>query len=599
MRRISRLFLLFGGALAAAACASSSGDSPVALSATSLARRDPGATTPLSDEPAHVVYQVLVRSFWDGWWSGDGTGDFQGVTAKLDYLADLGVDALLLMPIYPSTGGMGYVPTDLFDVDPGYGHKEDFAALIAAAHTRNIRVIVDTPMNHIGDSSTWFQRARQKDCEGNSDASPYCRYFYFARDPATTFPFKSWHKPWDWDRTTTADVFQHPWGFDPNRDRNEQYYATFSPQMPDLAFWDFDRDTFNAPVVDEMKRFFATWGSMGVDGYRIDAAKHLIEGPTTNVPPSTPHNLELLRGLLANARNTRAGTSFVGEIYSGTEEIESYLPDATDMVLDFPYMYAIREGLDWGGNNADPVRRLLQHYEATQDRLARGHRLVFAGNHDVPRLWSYFNGDLDKIRTAHFLALLAPEPVSLFYGEEVGMEGIVKRANPQANPPILQDIVDTCRAFPWDGDSPAVGFPNGVTPIMRPPENYRQNNLKAMRDDPSSLFSYVKNVIALRKSFPITPSTRLTVSTSLYGAMVGYTLVTPAATAGEPNRCRTVVVNMSTGGPWNVSVEHFAPECGGAGAREANRESSTKVGGTGQAPVYSVGPYGKVVIDGP
>lgn len=186
MRRISRLFLLFGGALAAAACASSSGDSPVALSATSLARRDPGATTPLSDEPAHVVYQVLVRSFWDGWWSGDGTGDFQGVTAKLDYLADLGVDALLLMPIYPSTGGMGYVPTDLFDVDPGYGHKEDFAALIAAAHTRNIRVIVDTPMNHIGDSSTWFQRARQKDCEGNSDASPYCRYFYFTRNAATS-----------------------------------------------------------------------------------------------------------------------------------------------------------------------------------------------------------------------------------------------------------------------------------------------------------------------------------------------------------------------------------------------------------------------------
>jgi alpha-amylase len=562
-------------------------------------RSDPGATIPLSDEPARVVYQVLVRSFWDGSQAGDGSGDLSGLSTKLDYLVDLGVDALMLMPVFKNTGGMGYIPVDLFDIDSAYGTKDDLAALIAAAHARNIRVILDAPVNHIGDSSTWFQRARQKDCEGDSNASPYCRFFYFTKDAASTQPFANWHKPWDWDRTTSAQVFQKAWGFDPHRDRNEAYYATFSPQMPDLAFWSFDANAWNTPVIDEMNRFFATWAGMGVDGFRIDAAKHLVEGPTTNAPPSTPKNLELLRGFLANVRNTRAGTSFIAEVYSGTEEIETYLPDATDMVLDFPYMYAIRDGLDWGGNNADPLRRVLQHYEWTQDRFPRGHRLVFAGNHDVPRLWTHFGGNLDKIRMAHFVALLAPESPSLFYGEEVGMEGTRKPANPQATPPILHDVIATDRAFPWDGDSPAVGFPGGHTPAQLPPDNYRQNNLKAMKGDPHSLFSYVKNAIALRKSFPITPRTKLHVSTSIYGAMVGYTLVTPADKAGDRTRCRTVVLNLSNGGPWSLPIEHQGSECGGAPAREAYSESSTKVGGTDQAPVHAVGPYGKVVVDSP
>jgi glycosidase len=594
--------LLLPGLLAAGACSSASPDPNGAATSADTAAGDPGATTPLSDEPARVVYQVLVRSFWDGSPTGDGTGDLQGLRAKLDYLYDLGVDALMLMPVYKNTGGMGYIPVDLFDVDPAYGTKDDLAALISAAHARNIRVILDSPVNHIGDSSAWFQRARQKDCEGGSNASPYCRYFFFTRDAATTSPFKNWHKPWDWDRTTSADVFQKAWAFDPGRDRDEQYYATFSPQMPDLAFWNFDANDWNTPVVDEMKRFFSSWASIGADGFRIDAAKHLVEGPTSNAPPSTPHNLELLRGFLANVRKTRAGASFIAEVYSGVDEIETYLPDATDMVLDFPFMYAIRDGLDWGGNNADPVRQVLSHYEATQDRLARGHRLVFAGNHDVPRLWTQFAGNLDKIRMAHFMTMLAPESPSLFYGEEVGMEGIVKRADPHANPPILEDVVDTTRAFPWDGDSPAVGFPGGATPSQQPPDNYRQNNLKAMAADPHSLFSYVKSLVALRKSFPITSRTKLHVSTSLYGAMVGYTLVTPPADASQPVRCRSVVVNMSNGGPWSIPVQHTGTECansGRASVREAYRESSTSAGGTGDAPLYAIGPYGKVVVDSP
>lgn len=591
MKRLGILGIVWGSALAMTACTAE--EAPETTAATEPAPVT-SAETPLSEEPSRVVYQMLVRSFWDGWWAGDGKGDFQGVTAKLDYLADLGVDALLLMPVYPSTGGMGYVPTDLFDVDPAYGHREDFASMVAAAHARGIKVIVDTPLNHIGDSSAWFQRARQKDCatSGGPSPSPACRYFYFSKSPTTTAPYASWHKPWDWDRTSANDVFHRAWGFDGSRDRDESYYATFSPQMPDLAYWDFEHDTWNEPLVAEIDRFFAQWGAMGVDGYRIDAAKHLVEGTGSNVPPSTSHNLELLRRLLGSARAARPGTSFIAEVYSGTEEIESYLPDATDLALDFPYMYAIRDGLAAWGDNAEPLRRLLQHYEATQDRLGRGHRLVFAGNHDVPRLWTTFGGRLDAIEMAHFLALLAPEPVSLFYGEEVGMEGAVVRADLHANPPILEDKVDTCRAFPWDGDSPAVGFPNGAWPEMKAPDNYRQNNYRAMKDDPGSLLSYVKRIIALRKTFPLTKATRLTVSTSLYGAMTGYTLMTPDPSGGAP-RCRTVIVNLSQGGPWSIPVAHAGAGCADRPVREAYVENASRAGDGS----YAVGRFGKIVLD--
>ena len=588
MQRLLRPIAVFLPLALAAACSSTTTEA-VTESADTTAN-DPGKTTPLSNEPARVVYQVLVRSFWDGSPTPDGTGDLRGVTAKLDYLVDLGVDALLLMPVYASNDPLGYIATDLYSVDPAYGTKDDLAALVGAAHARNIKVVLDSPVNHLGDNSPWFQRARQKDCAGNASVSPYCRYFFFTPDPATTAPFENWHTPWDWDRSTTAAVFQKAWQFDASRDRDEQYYATFSPQMPDLAYWSFDTNDWNTPVVEEMNHFFATWAGMGIDGFRIDAAKHIVEGAASNAPPSTPHNLELLRGFLANVRKTRAGTSFIAEVYSGADEIETYLPDATDMVLDFPWMYAVRDGLSWDGNNADPLRQVLAHYEATQDRFARGHRLIFSGNHDVPRLWTQLGGNLDKVRMAHFVTMLGPDSPSLFYGEEVGMEGTVVRADPHANPPILADKVDTVRAFPWDGDSPSVGFP--VAPGQEAPTNYATNNLEAMKRNPNSLFNFVKNTIALRKTFPITAQTKLHVSTSLFGAMMGYTLVTPADGGGAP-RCRTVVVNMSMGGPWAIPVTHNAPEC--VGAREAYRDAATP----GDAGTYAMGPYGKVVIDTP
>jgi glycosidase len=424
---------------------------------------------------------------------------------------------------------------------------------------------------------------------------PECGYFYFAGSPSSTPPFQNWHKPWDWNNTTWQSVWYTPWAYDPNVDRSGWYYGTFTNVMPDLAFWDFAKNDWNKPVVDAIDAFFKKWSGLKADGFRIDAAQHLVEGADNNIP-TKPNNLQLLRNYLKSVRAQRAGTSFIAEVYSDTGSIEQYLPDATDMVLDFPFMYAVREGLDWQSNNADSLRQVLAHYEATQDRIPAGHRVVFAGNHDVSRLWTQYNGDESKIRMAHFVALLAPQTPALYYGEEIGMTGSVTRANPEDDGSV--DQVGTDKAFAWDGDSPSLGFTGGVAPVQGAADNWKKNNLKAMRAGNWTLFQFVKAVIALRKGFPITAKTKLHVSQAIYGDMTGYTMVTPGEN-GAATRCRTVVVNMSTGGPWNVELKHTGDECQGAALREAWAENAKSVSSASGSVTYAFSPYGRVVLDGP
>lgn len=550
---------------------------------------DPYADVPLSEETGRVFYQILVRSFWDGQSPADGTGDLRGIIAKLPYLQELGVDTLLLMPVFASTGDMGYIPLDLFELEGAYGKKSDLLALTQAAHAIGMRIVLDAPVNHVGDGSAWFKRARGRDCQTNPGVAPECKYFYFSQNPGQSSVFSTWHKPWDWDRTTWQSVWQKPGPFNPQQDRDEYYYGTFTGVMPDLAFWDFDKRDWNKPVVDEIHRFFRQWAELGVDGFRIDAARHLVEGEHSN-EPGEKRNLELLRTFLKQLRTVRKGSSFVAEAWTNHDEIESFLPDATDMALDFPFMFAVREGLDAGDNQAEKLKSVLRRFESKQEVLPIGHRVVFAGNHDVPRLWTYYQGNLDKIRMAHFLALLAPQVPLLFYGEEVGMEGDVKRPKPPAD---LEEWVRTDRVFPWDG-SANLGFP--APPTAPKPTNASQNNLAAMQKDPQSLLSYVKGLLALRKAFPMTRETKLHVSTSFFGAMTAYTLATPQ---GSSFKCRTVVVNMSGGGPWTVNIQHQGAECANATLTEARAENAQRAGTSGATVTYTVRGFAKVVLDGP
>ena len=200
-------------------------------------------STPVNWWSNDVFYEIFVRSFNDS--NGDGIGDFNGITQKLDYLQELGVTAIWLMPIFPSPSYHGYDVTDYYDVNPQYGTMDDFKTLVEEAHKRDIRIIIDLVINHTSDKHPWFKEAKK------DPNSPYRDWYIWSKtDPKYLGPWgeRVWH-------SSTS-------GF---------YYGIFEAFMPDLNYK-------NPAVTDEMKKVASFWlKDIGVDGFRLDAAKHLIE----------------------------------------------------------------------------------------------------------------------------------------------------------------------------------------------------------------------------------------------------------------------------------------------------------------------------------
>ncbi len=443
-----------------------------------------------------LIYQVYVRAFEDGGEAPDGHGDFEGLRLRLDHLSSLGVDAIMLMPIFPSTGGMGYIPNDFFTTSSEYGSEESFSRLVRDAHSRGMKIYLDAPINHIGDYSNWFRRARQKDCELTPLVAPECGYFYFVSDPCSTFPFENWRKPWNWERSRCESVWSAPWGFNPEVDRAGQVYATFFGVMPDLRYWDYQNDSWNEPLVETMSDFFRKWTRLGVDGYRIDAAKHLVEGYESNAEAADPRNLELLEDFLSVAREVNPDVEFIGEIWSAYDVIDEYLPETLTSSLDFPFMESLREGAEEQDPNG--FANALRHVQnsSAQEGIPLSMRISFSGNHDVNRLHTFTLGDRNLQKMMHALTVLLPMRPLLLYGEEVEMEGRVKRPDPE-DPEDTEEYVRTDRLFPWDA-SGLFGINGDRVPVVDRAENRESFNLVLSEEDPESVLHFVRSLGALR-----------------------------------------------------------------------------------------------------
>ena len=203
-----------------------------------------------------VFYEVYVRAFHDS--DGDGHGDLQGLTQKLDYLQDLGVDCIWLLPIYPSPLiDDGYDIADYYGVHPTYGQVEDFKALVEAAHARGMRVIADLVLNHTSDQHPWFQAARQ------DRNSPYRDYYVWSDTDQKYLETRiifvdSQPSNWSWDEVA-----------------GQYFWHRFYPEQPDLNF-------DNPAVREAMKKVAAFWLDMGIDGFRADAVPYLIEREGTS-----------------------------------------------------------------------------------------------------------------------------------------------------------------------------------------------------------------------------------------------------------------------------------------------------------------------------
>ena len=398
-----------------------------------------------------VFYEIFVRSFYDS--NNDGVGDFQGIIQKLDYLndgdpntdTDLGITGIWLMPMMKSPSYHGYDATDYYATEPDYGTMADFEELLAEAHARGIKVIIDFVMNHTSDQHPWFIQS------ANNQNGYRDWYVWSQNNPGFTGP---------WGQTV--------WHYK----NGAYYYGLFWGGMPDL--------NYNHPAL-KAKMFNITefWLNKGADGFRLDAIKYLVEeGP---ILEDTQGNFTVLEEFndVYKANNPDAFT--VGEVWSNTSSIIPYVQhDRLDACFEFDLAGSIIGAVN--DNNPDYIKNQLNTIWKSYPRLQHG---TFLTNHDMDRIFSQFGSNTEKMKLAASIYLTLPGVPFVYYGEEVGMTGTGADENKR-------------RPMQWTAGTNS-GFSN-VTPWYSVGENYQTNNVATMEANPGSLLQHYKKLIHIRNA---------------------------------------------------------------------------------------------------
>jgi glycosidase len=394
-----------------------------------------------------------VRSFYDS--NGNGIGDLKGLIQKLNYLndgnpatsSDLGVTGIWLMPISESPSYHGYDVTDYRSIERDYGTVADFHALIDSAHSRGIKVIIDFVMNHSSEHHPWFT---------NSASSPSSTY-------------RNWYT---WSNTNPG--YLGPWGQQVWHSRNGAYYfGIFWSGMPDL---NYATDAVKNEMFDAAKFWLET---MKVDGFRLDAIKHLFEAGT--IMENAPATLEFLKTFRQFYKNVRSEAMVVGEVWSGTNEIAPYA-DGTrvDFCFEFPLAGAIISAVNAGQPSGirNQMQTILQRYPALQ-------YAPFLTNHDQDRVIGAFGQNIAKMKLAAAIYLTLPGIPFIYYGEEVAMTGNGRDENKRT-------------PMQWSRGANA-GFTTG-RPWYAINANYVTFNVQDMQANQTSLWQWYRSLIAGRNA---------------------------------------------------------------------------------------------------
>lgn len=435
--RLSALLALVGLAAGSTACA------PPA----ELARKPPAWAS------GATCYEIFVRSFADS--DGDGIGDLNGLTARLDYLNDddpttrddLGVDCLWLMPVAEAPSYHGYDPVDHYAVERDYGSADDFKRFVGEAHRRGMVVLVDMVLNHVSSDHPAFQRAL-----ADPDA-PERRLFRFQpqKGPRNKWGGENWH---------------------PTPRGDEYYYGFFWKGMPDLNYEHPD-------ALAEMQRVATFWlTEMDVDGFRLDAVKFLVEAD--GQADDTPGTHQVLRDYQAHLMRTKPGVYTVGEVFDSTTSLLTYYGDQLDGYFAFEVGDSILTGVREGRGTGilAPALRLSRTIPAWRWS-------PFLRNHDQPRTVTVLGGDIEQAKVAAVLQLSLPGLPFVYYGEELGMSG---------DKP--DELIRTPMA--WNLGGAHAGFTTG-TPWQRLGADSTTANVAAQRGDPSSPWSLYRDLIHLRR----------------------------------------------------------------------------------------------------
>ncbi|MEN1975314.1 maltose alpha-D-glucosyltransferase [Cellulomonas olei] len=447
-----------------------------------------------------VFYEVMIRSFSDS--DGTGSGDLRGLIQRLDYLQWLGVDCLWLPPFYPSPlRDGGYDVSDYTAVAPQYGSIEDFTDLVAAAHERGMRVIVDLVMNHSSDQHPWFQASRS-DPDG-----PYGDFYVWSDDPTR----------YQDARIIFVDTETSNWTFDPVR--RQYFWHRFFSHQPDLNF-------DNPRVVEAMHDVARFWLRLGVDGFRLDAVPYLYERDGTNCE-NLPETHRFLRDLRAMIDREFPGRIMLAEANQWPEDVVHYFGTEEEpechMCFHFPVMprifYSMRD------QRATPVVDILadtppipgagqwstflrNHDELTLEMVSTEERASMYGWYAPDsrmranigirrRLAPLLDDSRKEIELAHALLLSLPGSPCLYYGDEIGMGDNIWLPD--------RDAVRTPMQWTPDRNS---GFSTAdpgklYLPVIQSlVHHYNNVNVEAQLAQTTSLLHWVRGMLAVRRQHP-------------------------------------------------------------------------------------------------
>ena len=422
------------------------------------------------DDNYRTYYEVFVYSFCDS--DGDGIGDLKGLTSKLDYLEDLGITGLWLMPIHPSQSYHKYDVRDYYDIDPQYGTLEDFDAFMAECQKRDIHVIIDLVLNHTGDDNAWFLTAVDylkslpAGAEPNAAECPYVDYYFFSREGGGGY----------------HDIPGTDW----------KYEGMFSPDMPDVNF-------ANEAVWAEIEKIMAYWIDKGVAGFRLDAAKEFYSG-------NVEKNVEVLSRIQQTATSIKSDCYLVAEVWENFAQISRYYESGITSIFNFAFGNSdgkITQVIRGAGNEKTVQSYATALEKADSAYLAANPDYIdapFLSNHDVGRIAGFANRDENKIKNAGAMNVLMSGSCFIYYGEELGMPG--SGNDPSKRAPMVWNEARN------DGTT-------NPSPECELPEEYPLGSLELQKNDDSSVYNYYRQVIALRNALPVISHGRTTCETAL------------------------------------------------------------------------------------
>jgi maltose alpha-D-glucosyltransferase / alpha-amylase len=443
-----------------------------------------------------IIYQVHVRTFYDS--NGDGIGDFQGLEQKLEYLQKLGINAIWLMPFFPSPlRDDGYDIADYKSVHASYGNSEDFKTFLNAAHERGIRVIIELVLNHTSDQHPWFQQSR------SSHDNPYRDWYVWSQTDTL----------YDGTRIIFVDTEMSNWAWDPIS--KSYYWHRFFSHQPDLNY-------DNPAVREEMWNVMKFWLEMGVDGFRLDAVPYLVEREGTNCE-NLPETHTILKEIRRRVDEQFPGRMLLAEANQWPADLRPYFAEGDEfhMAFHFPLMPRMFMGVKL--EDRKPITEILQQ---TPEIPASCQWCLFLRNHDEltlemvtdmerdymydtyaenktmrlnlgirRRLAPLLDNDRRRIELMNGMLMSLPGTPIIYYGDEIGMGDNVN----------LGDRNGVRTPMQWNGGWNG-GFSNAdpeslyAPLILNPVYGYPAINVLSQLRTPHSLLSWMRQIIAVRNS---------------------------------------------------------------------------------------------------